>query len=231
MVTIKSSKRPRNAHEALKFLEEGNQRFSMSKAQYDSSSHQDRRVQLLETQNPFSIILSCSDSRVPSEIIFDQSLGDLFIIRVAGNIVAPTIIGSIEFAVTTFETPLVVVMGHSQCGAVTAAIDGIQTGRTFSSENIKAIINRISPAILPVIENSNKNDLSPSREELLKNCVRANTLSSVLLLRQSSKIIEKLILENKLLVIGAEYSLESGQVHFMTSSEENEFNLTQILNR
>lgn len=219
MASTQPSKKPESSLEALKLLYEGNQRFSKDQANQEAANHQDRRIQLLESQNPFAIILSCSDSRVPSEIIFDQGLGDLFVIRVAGNIVAPSIIGSVEFAVATFGTPLVVVMGHSQCGAVSAALDVVQAGKNFTSENIRDIVERISPSIRPLVESCNAKPAKATREELMSCCVRANILASVNQLQHSSRIIEKLIKENKLMVVGAEYLLETGVVHFLDANQ------------
>lgn len=206
-----------SALEALRRLKDGNERFSQNIMSLSSLSHHERREKLQGSQNPFAIILSCSDSRVPSEIVFDQGLGDLFIIRVAGNIVAPSIVGSIEFAASTFGTELVVVMGHSNCGAVNAALDVEHKVKTVASENIRDIIDRITPAIRPLISLEQKTKSAMSRDELLDQCIKANVTSSVNQLKHGSRVIEDLVINKKLMVVGAEYILKSGKVEFWDS--------------
>jgi carbonic anhydrase len=169
-----------------------------------------RREELLNGQEPYAIILGCSDSRVPAEIVFDQGLGDLFVIRVAGNIVAPSQIGSVEFAVSQFDTRLVIVLGHSQCGAICATIEELIHGQGSSSKNIRSIVERVKPSIEGLMYTDLKND----RDALEKESVRANVRASANQLRHGSAIIEKLIETDGLLVVGAEYSLESGIVEF-----------------
>jgi carbonic anhydrase len=198
------------ADEALKRLREGNQRFTSNLRALEPLFSHTRREELLSGQAPFAIILGCSDSRVPAEIVFDQGLGDLFVIRVAGNIVAPSQIGSVEFAVSQFGTRLVVVLGHSQCGAVCATIDELTNKDTSSSENIRAIVERVKPSIQSLMATDLKND----REALEKEAVRANVRASVNQLRHGSTIIENLIETDGLLIVGAEYSLETGVVDF-----------------
>jgi len=198
------------ADEALKRLREGNQRFTSNLRALEPLFSHTRREELLSGQAPFAIILGCSDSRVPAEIVFDQGLGDLFVIRVAGNIVAPSQIGSVEFAVSQFGTRLVVVLGHSQCGAVCATIDELTHKDTSSSENIRAIVERVKPSIQSLMATDLKND----REALEKEAVRANVRASVNQLRHGSTIIENLIETDGLLIVGAEYSLETGVVDF-----------------
>lgn len=203
---------PKNikADEALKRLRDGNQRFTSNLRTQDSLFSDHRREELLSGQEPYAIILGCSDSRVPAEIVFDQGLGDLFVIRVAGNIVAPSQIGSVEFAVSQFDTRLVIVLGHSQCGAVCATIDELTHGHTSSSENIRAIVERVKPSIESLMSTDLKND----KTALEKEAVRANVRASANQLRHGSSIIENLIATDGLLVVGAEYSLESGVVEF-----------------
>jgi carbonic anhydrase len=198
------------ADEALKRLRDGNQRFTSNLRTQESLFNDHRREELLSGQEPYAIILGCSDSRVPAEIVFDQGLGDLFVIRVAGNIVAPSQIGSVEFAVSQFGTRLVIVLGHSQCGAVCATIDELTHGHGSSSENIRAIVERVKPSIESLMATDLKND----KAALEKEAVRANVRASANQLRHGSAIIEKLIATDGLLVVGAEYSLESGVVDF-----------------
>ena len=201
------------ADEALKRLRDGNQRFTSNLRALEPLFSHTRREELLSGQAPFAIILGCSDSRVPAEIVFDQGLGDLFVIRVAGNIVAPSQIGSVEFAVSQFGTRLVVVLGHSQCGAICATIDELTNKDTSSSENIRAIVERVKPSIQGLMATDLKND----RAALEKEAVRANVRASVNQLQHGSTIIENLVATDGLLIVGAEYSLETGVVDFFDS--------------
>ncbi len=173
-----------------------------------SQSTPRRRMEVAPAQEPFAVILGCSDSRVPAEIVFDQGLGDLFVIRVAGNIVAPSQVGSVEFAVARFRTRLVVVLGHSSCGAVTATIEELQRPATDQSKNLRAIVDRVRPAIQPLMNRG----YSP--EELVHEGVRSNIRVAASQLRHGSEILERLIEKEGLLVVGAEYSLDTGVVDF-----------------
>ncbi len=197
------------ASEALAQLRAGNQRFASG----NPTPHLDyvKRAELLSGQSPKAVIIGCSDSRVPAEIVFDQSLGDLFVIRVAGNIVAPSQIGSVEFAVEQFGTQLVVVLGHSHCGAIKAAIDSMRDPDTQHSRNMRSIVDRITPAIANVI----LDDQSHSPEGLVALAVRANISYSVSQLRHGSSILEEFVQDSGMQIIGAEYSLESGIVTFI----------------
>ena len=161
-------------------------------------------------QAPFAIILGCSDSRVPAELVFDQGFGDLFVIRVAGNVVAPSQVGSVEFAASRYGTRLVVVMGHSQCGAVIATLEDVQGGPTNQSMNLRSIVDRVKPSVETLL--SGRRDADP--DALVRDAVRANVRASVDHLRHGSALLEKLIHETGLLVVGAEYSLETGIVEF-----------------
>jgi carbonic anhydrase len=199
-----------SAREALKRLQEGNLRFTSNVRGSDAFLNQARRAELMSSQQPFAIILGCSDSRVPAEIVFDQGLGDLFVIRVAGNIVAPSQIGSVEFAAARFGTPLVVVLGHSQCGAIVATIEELQRPTENQSPNLRAIVDRVRPSVEGLLAT----DLRHGLETLMKQAVRANIRSSVNHLRHGSRILEQLIQDDGLLVVGAEYSLETGVVEF-----------------
>lgn len=191
---------------ALKRLRDGNQRFAANK--FADHAVQSSREQSVDGQTPFAIILGCSDSRVPAELIFDQGLGDLFVIRVAGNIVAPSQIGSVEFAAAQFGTRLVVVLGHTQCGAVQTTIDELEQPSENRSPNLRSIVDRIRPAVQPLI------DAHTPAEQLLDQATRANILASAVHLRHGSDIIEELIRTDSLLVVGAEYSLQTGKVEF-----------------
>jgi carbonic anhydrase len=204
------------AQTSLERLKEGNRRFAQDNLSQNGSSTTLRRNNLVAGQNPFAIILGCSDSRVPAEIVFDQGLGDLFVIRVAGNIVAPSQIGSVEFAATQFGISLVVVMGHADCGAVSATLDALQTNREEISPSITMIVNRIRPAVEPLLSTSGSKD----RAELLDDAVKANIAASVTQLAHGSEILESLIKEQGLLVIGAEYCLQSGLVEFFEANPE-----------
>ena len=195
------------ALEALRRLREGNQRFARG-ATGEPVSHQTRRAQLVAGQEPIAIVLGCSDSRVPAEIVFDQGLGDLFVIRVAGNIVAPSQIGSVEFAAERFGTRLVVVLGHSQCGAVTATLEEMRRAGGSGSRNLRSIVDRIRPAVASLLAAG----LGANPEALLHEAVRANVRASANQLRHGSELIEGLCEADGLLIVGAEYSLESGVV-------------------
>lgn len=200
------------ASEAIEQLKNGNQRFVSGVRSIDTIVKQIQRSDFVKGQAPFAIILGCSDSRVPAEIIFDQGLGDLFVIRVAGNIVAPSQIGSVEFAAEMFGTPLVVVLGHSMCGAVAATIEELQAANTDKdhSKNIQAIVSRIRPAVEPLFLTEIRHD----SDRLLASAIHANILASTNHLRHGSTILERLIEEDKLEIVGAEYSLETGVVNF-----------------
>ena len=199
-----------NANEAIKRLKEGNQRFVSGVRSVDTIVKRIKRTDFVEYQEPFAIILGCSDSRVPAEIIFDQGLGDLFVIRVAGNIVAPSQVGSVEFAVARFGTPLVVVLGHSQCGAVMATIDKLERPSEEDSSNVLSIVNRIRPAVEPLFETELRNN----PDKLLESCIHANILAATNQLMHGSQMLENMVQQGKLKIVGAEYSLESGEVNF-----------------
>jgi carbonic anhydrase len=198
------------AAQALARLREGNQRFAShvgtSRVLRGSGQHE----QLPQTQNPFAIILGCSDARVPAEIVFDQGLGDLFVIRVAGNIVAPSQVGSVEFAAEAFGTKLVVVLGHSECGAILATIDQPHRPAENRSRNLAAIVDRVRPSIEEVL--SHENEMTAA--ELVRQSVRANIRASANHLRHGSDVLEEGIRERGLCVVGAEYNLATGLVDF-----------------
>jgi carbonic anhydrase len=196
--------------EALNRLREGNARFVANQMRTLEHAHEARRAELVSGQAPFAIVLGCSDSRVPAELVFDQGFGDLFVIRVAGNIVAPSQVGSVEFAAERYGTSLVVVMGHSQCGAILAALEEMTGGAASASGNLRSIVDRVRPSVATVIAASRGADPST----LVSQAVRANVRASVDHLRHGSALLERLIERNGLLIVGAKYSLETGVVDF-----------------
>jgi carbonic anhydrase len=200
----------RRAPEALDRLREGNRRFVEEIRNAHVLAGQQRRLELAAGQDPFAIILGCSDSRVPAELVFDQGLGDLFVIRVAGNIVAPSQVGSVEFAAERYRTRLVVVLGHSQCGAILATIEELSRPSTDQSRNLRSIVNRIRPSVQALLTT----DLAINHDALVAQAVRANIRASVDHLRHGSEVLEQLVRTDGLLVVGAEYSLETGVVDF-----------------
>ena len=199
-----------SAREALARLQEGNKRFVSHVRSADPYLSHTRRAELATRQEPFAIILGCSDSRVPAEIVFDQGLGDLFVIRVAGNIVAPSQVGSVEFAAARYGTRLVVVLGHSQCGAILATLEELLAPQDNHSRNLRSIVDRVRPSVEGLLATELKHD----RNALVKQAVRANIRASVDHLRHGSEVLEQLIHDDGLLVVGAEYSLDSGVVEF-----------------
>ena len=205
-----------SAREALLRLREGNARFASNVRGVDAFLSHTRRAELAAGQEPFAIILGCSDSRVPAEIVFDQGLGDLFVIRVAGNIVAPSLVGSAEFAAARFGTRLVVVLGHSQCGAIIATVDELQQPTENQSRNLRAIVDRVRPSVEKLLAA----DAKLERDTLIDQAVRANIQASVSQLRHGSALLEQLIEDDGLLVAGAEYSLETGVVEFFGEAPE-----------
>ena len=205
-----------SAHEALERLREGNRRFASDSRSVESLSSLTRRAELVAGQQPFAVILGCSDSRVPAEIVFDQGLGELFVIRVAGNIVAPSQIGSVEFAVEQFGTRLVVVLGHSQCGAVGAALRELRDPDQTHSRNLRSIVGRIRPSL----EGLMATDLARDPAALTREAVRANVRASANQLRHGSDVLERLMYQLGLLVVGGEYSLETGLVDFFDGVPE-----------
>lgn len=198
----------RSSEQALEALKEGNRRFVRGRSTVGSQKA--IRVETASGQTPFAIILGCSDSRVPAEMVFDQGVGDLFVIRVAGNIVAPSQIGSVEFAAEQFKSPLVVVLGHTACGAVSATLDQMQQPSNARSPNLKAIVDRIVPSVQTLVESSSGMD----RDQLMHHAVRANCRAAANHLRHGSAILERLITEGALTVVTAEYDLETGVVDF-----------------
>jgi len=198
------------AREALARLQQGNRRFVANHLAVPTD-HQARRNELVSGQEPFAIILGCSDSRVPAELVFDQGFGDLFVIRVAGNIVAPSQIGSVEFAAARFGTRLVVVLGHSSCGAIQATIEELHRPTVNQSPNLKAIVDRIRPGVADIVTTREPEGALAVEHAAMA----ANVRASVDQFRHGSAIIENLIAKDGLVVTGAWYSLETGKVEFL----------------
>ncbi len=196
------------ATDALERLREGNERFVTDQGGFDGMSVRAAR-QTLEGQAPFAVILGCSDSRVPAEVVFDQGFGELFVIRVAGNIVAPSQAGSVEFAVEQLGARLVVVLGHTRCGAVLATIDAVKRPAPGGSPNLGAIVERIRPCVEALVEADSDDD------RLVDLAVRANIRASIDRLAAESAVVRRMIREDGLVVVGAEYSLETGRVEFL----------------
>jgi len=197
--------------ESFRRLRDGNRRFIDNLREPENlhlSDHQ--RAAMALSQEPHAIVLGCSDSRAPAELIFDQGLGDLFVIRVAGNIVAPSQIGSVEFAAAQFHTRLVVVLGHTQCGAVRASLDHFRRDSRSPSPNIRFIVQRVGKAIAQIYADGGESEPG----ELLKKAVRANVRASCHKLRHGSAVLQRLIKNDGLVVVGAEYSIETGAVDF-----------------
>ncbi len=205
-----------SAAAALARLREGNRRFVANESTASPLLTPSQRIALTNGQEPFAIVLGCSDSRVPAELVFDQGFGDLFVIRVAGNIVAPSQVGSVEFAAARFGTRLVVVMGHSQCGVVTAAVEEALGRATNESRNLRSIVDRVRPSVESVVSGRADRNI----EALVSDAVRANVRTSVDHLRHGSALLEGLIQRDGLLVVGAEYSLDSSVVTFFDDERQ-----------
>jgi carbonic anhydrase len=192
--------------EALRRLSDGNERFRTKTSRMSARPWAEQLA--TEPQHPFAIVLGCSDSRTPVEILFDVGFGELFVVRIAGNIVAPSVVGSIEFAASQFGTRLVVVMGHTRCGAVHATVRALQTGLGSESKNIRDITDRIGPHIADLVRPD------ADAEAIARAAIRANVRASVDHLRHGSRLLEELVLADRLVVVAAEYELETGAVHF-----------------
>ncbi len=197
---------------ALHRLEDGNVRFVANESALNITSA--RRRELSKGQSPYAIVLGCADSQVPTEVVFDQGLGELFVIRVAGNIVQPSQIGSVEFAIQHFGTRLVVVLGHTGCGAISATIDQLRQPEGEQSANMAAIVSRIRPAIEGLL------DEIDDPEELEHHAVRENVRYQAEALRHGSTIVEYLVDRGDLVIVGAEYHLETGVVDFFDGVPE-----------
>jgi carbonic anhydrase len=196
-----------SASDALKRLRKGNWRFVNGKNDIARAIGEARRAELVDRQTPFAVVLACSDSRVPVELIFDEGLGELFVIRVAGNIVAPSQIGSIEYAAAQLGVRLVVVLGHSNCGAIEAALRALTDKQEIASPHLRSIVDSIRPAIEPLV--------GEPESATLRKAVLANVRQSVEQLRTGSRLLEQLVASGDLTIVGAKYSIESGEVGFL----------------
>ena len=205
--------RPETAEQALEMLKQGNARF-VENVQNPQSTLLASNA-LTHVHEPFAIILGCSDARVPAEIVFDQGLGDLFVIRVAGNVVAPSQIGSVEFAAEKFGTKLVVVLGHSHCGAVTACVETLINPDQQFSPNLRSIVDRIRPSVYNVHEIYSAYGLDIDAQELINRGIKANVRMSVTQLKHGSRILEDAVNNGSLIIVGAVYDLDTGKVTFI----------------
>lgn len=205
-----------SAQEALERLKEGNRRFVSGVRSGDTLASQTRMAALTGGQEPFAVILGCSDSRVPVEIVFDQGLGDLFVIRVAGNIVASSQVGSVEFAAARFGTRLVVVLGHSRCGAILATLEELQRPTETQSRHLRSIVDRVRPSVEGLLAT----ELAHDPDALIEQAIRANVRASVSHLRYGSDVLEQLSQSDGLRIVGAQYSLETGVVDFFDGLAE-----------
>ena len=201
------------ANDALNRLKAGNQRFVANVRDISAETNESRRAQILESQQPFAIILGCSDSRVPAEIVFDQGLGDLFVVRVAGNIVTPSLLGSVEFSAVQHGARLVVVMGHTKCGAIQATVGELKQPSSDLSPNLQSIVNCIQPSVEKLVEEET------DESKLISLATKANVRASVAQLRNSSEVLNDLVSNDGLQIIGAEYSLETGKVEFFEEAD------------
>jgi carbonic anhydrase len=210
--------RKNTAREALERLREGNRRFVSNVRSLDALLSQANRHELEQAQHPFAIVLGCSDSRAPAEIVFDQGLGDLFVIRVAGNIVAPSQVGSVEFAAEKFGTRLVVVMGHTGCGAIKATLDTMKGGAPTDASwrNLRSIVDRVRPSIEPLMAT----EIARDHATLVREATRANVRVAADHLRHGSQILEQFIHDDGLVVVGAEYNLATGEVDFFDGVDD-----------
>ncbi|BFL70379.1 carbonic anhydrase [Moraxella osloensis] len=205
--------RPETAEQALEMLKQGNARF-VENVQNPQSTLLASNA-LTHVHEPFAIILGCSDARVPAEIVFDQGLGDLFVIRVAGNVVAPSQIGSVEFATEKFGTKLVVVLGHSHCGAVTACVETLINPDQQFSPNLRSIVDRIRPSVYNLHEIYTANGQDIDAQELINRGIKANVRMSVTQLKHGSRILEDAVNNSSLIIVGAVYDLDTGKVTFI----------------
>lgn len=210
---MSESNHPVSGADALEMLKQGNARYVASLNSTDPMNQ--KRPALTADQYPHAIILGCSDARVPVEIVFDQGLGDLFVIRVAGNVVAPSQIGSVEFAAEKFQTQLVVVLGHSNCGAVTACVEALINPEQYYSPNLQSIVDRIRPSVYNLHELATAKGQDADADELIDRAIRANVRMAVSQLKHGSRILEDLTQSGRLLIVGAEYDLKTGKVRFL----------------
>jgi carbonic anhydrase len=196
--------------QALALLKEGNARFIADRPQLLAQGKQ-RRLEIAHNQTPIAVVVSCSDSRVPPELVFGRGLGELFIVRNAGNTIDTGALGSIEYAVTQLGVPLIVVMGHERCGAVDAALSVVERQATFSG-SIGRMVEPILPAVLQA--KAGLKDVKHSHDALLDASVRENVHRVVKRLRESEALLLEPLQKGKLMIVGARYDLDDGRVEF-----------------
>ena len=198
--------------EALERLLRGNQRFvDSTERQIVGKSSRERRVELSAGQAPFAVIVTCADSRLPAEIIFDEGLGDLFVIRVAGNVISPEVVGSVEYAAAELGSALVVVMGHTQCGAVGAALASVSDPSIEFSTGLSSLVDRIRPSVEHTLQHTD----SANGDDIVDAAVVDNTKASVRLLIESSDTLKSLAETESINIIGMLYSIDTGEVRVL----------------
>jgi carbonic anhydrase len=202
-----------SADESLRLFKDGNARYAEGKPQHPHQDRERRALTAGQGQHPLAAVLTCSDSRVPPEIIFDQGIGDIFVIRVPGNISAPDEIGSIEYAVDHLATPLVVVLGHTQCGAVTAVVDDAKL-----PPNIAALLEPIKPAVAKAREDNPE----ATQDVLLNAASKENVWQSIADMLRQSPIIREKVKDGGVRVVGAIYEIDSGQVQWLGPHPEQD---------
>ena len=201
--------------EALKNLMDGNQRYVENQMTGTKLCDLTTRSSLAKSQHPYAIILTCSDSRVPPEIIFDKGLGEIFVIRVAGNVPDPVVLGSIEYAAEHLGSPLVMVLGHERCGAVKATVDS--KGKSSGSKNIDAIVKAVAPSVKTAAKDcqackDDKKCADTRKDEFVECVVDANAKNVAASLTKNSKILNHLLHAKKIKIVAAKYDLDDGKV-------------------
>lgn len=192
-----------NPQEALERLLAGNERYAMNRSLPLNESMQ-RRTEVAQGQHPFATVFSCVDSRVPPELVFDRGLGDLFVIRTAGHVIDEAVLGSLEFGVAELKIPLLMVLGHEKCGAVTAALEAVEH-HAEAPASIGYLVAGITPAIELAAEEPG---------DTLDNCIKANVSLTVKRLHESPMLAEA-VAQGQLLIVGARYKLETGAVEMI----------------
>jgi carbonic anhydrase len=201
--------------EALQKLMDGNKRYVENQMVGTKMCDLPTRTTLAKSQKPYAILLSCSDSRVPPELIFDKGLGEVFVVRVAGNIPDPVVLGSIEYAAEHLDSPLIMVLGHERCGAVTATVDA--KGKSTGSANIDAIVKSIAPNVKLAAKDCDackgeKNCAETKKGDFVECVIDANARTVAANLTKKSKILKHLVAEKKLKIVAAKYDLDDGTV-------------------
>lgn len=204
-----------SAYEAIDRLREGNRQYVRAGYGPNTRLNNPWRFETANERKPFAIILGCSDARVPPEIVFNQGPGDLFVVRVAGNIVALSQRDSVEFAAEQLGCRLIVVLGHSQCRAVTMTLDVLRQSPAYQCRIPQSFVSRIRPAIERQLYDESRVDF----DTLVRDAISANIVASVNQLRDDSKVLQRLFQKEGLLVVGAEYSVETGVVEFLHSTK------------